>query len=317
MITAVSKTRYLILLFIPFVFVASFCIEGYADTVYLKGRGPLKGIVVEDYVDRILYSTVDGEEEILKSEIVRIEYSEQADNLISLGDAAFNNGYHRTALKYYLMAQNVNPEITTLNDKIYSTERKIDAAPEIRKREHLALKTEIISGYIPSASPSQEIEPSQILKDKLGIGISKIRGRYYIEKLTGASPFKKAGMRKGDAIIAIWSKLCDYLTFKDLYELLIDPNETVLTIIVQRNLAIPKGSSFDAKLEMKWEGAIVGNVPEGGSAEKAGIRIKDHLIEVNRQSIRYTPLKKVLRWLNDRAERNIAIQRKVNIFKSL
>ena len=55
-----------------------------ADTVHLKNNTELKGIVIADFKDRITYSTVGGERQILKSDIKSIEYDETIDNLISL-----------------------------------------------------------------------------------------------------------------------------------------------------------------------------------------------------------------------------------------
>lgn len=290
-----------------------------ADTVYLKEKGAIKGIIVEDYVDRIFYSTIDGEKEILKQDILKIEYDEPIDNLTNMGNSAFEKGYYKEALKYYLMAQQLNPNITTLNNKIYHTEITIYKTPEIKKRDQIAIKNEIISGYVNAPSSSSKITPDDALKKDLGISLSaKKGGRFYVDGLAKDSPFKKAGVRKGDAIVAVWSKLCDYLNLKELHDLLAKSHEAMVMITIERNVVLPKGNSpLGAKLEIKWEGAVLDVVYDKTVAKKAGLKQGDLLVQVAKKSIRYTPLKTVMDLLNLRDSKTIiTIRRRLTVFKS-
>lgn len=295
------------------------CHKGLADTLYLKDKSSLKGIVVEDYADRIVYSTIDGEKEILKSHITRIEYDEPIDNLINLGDSAFKNGYYKAAFKYYLLAQEINPNIADLNDKIYYTETIIYRTPEIQKREHLALKQEIISGRIKRPSSSKEITPWEALQKEMGISISrKKHGRFYISDIAKDSPFKKAGALKDDGIVAIWSELCDYLTFQDLYTFLSNPHEPMTAITIERNLWLQDDKPLGAKIIMKWEGAVVDILSEDGAAKEAGIKNGDSIIAIDGKTIRYIPLNTVLKYLKERGPKtSITIRRKLTVYKSI
>lgn len=289
----------------------------YADTVYLKDGANLKGIVVANYKDRILYSTIDGEKEILKSEIGRIEYDEALDNLIKMGDSSFEKGYYRTAFKYYLMAQEINPDIPSLNDKIFHTETIIAKAPELRKREHLAMKNEIISGRTSSFSPVKRYELEKELKRDMGIAVSRNEdGRFYVEGLTKNSSFRKAGVRDGDAMISVWSLLCSYLVFEDLCGILTRPEEAMIALVIERKLTLRDDLPFNAKIAMKWEGATIDTVKGKGAAKKTGLKEEDLIIAVGDTPIRYTPLKNVLKMINERRPgTTITVQRKLTVFK--
>lgn len=286
-----------------------------ADTIYLKDKSALKGIVVEEYVDRIIYSTIEGEKEILKSDIIHIKFEEPADNLMRLGDAAFKKGYFKVALKYFMMGQRANQNISSLDSKIYHTEQIIYKVPETRKREHLALKNEIISGRT-AADSSESLDPKQQLANKLGVKIKERRGRYFIKNISSDSSFDKAGARKGDAIISIWSKLCDYLTFKDLFDLLINPKETLMMVTIERTLVIPKNVPFDGKIDIKWEGAFIETLNKDGALEKAGFKALDRITAVDGQTTRYAPLKTITRWLQKKSlTRKVTIRRKLSVYK--
>jgi len=303
--------------FIPLFFAALPLQYIYADTAYLKDGSSLKGIVVADYNDRILYSTIDGEREIQKSELERIEYDETLDNLINMGDSSFKKGYYNSAFRYYIMAQKINPDIPPLNDKIYHTETVIAKTPEIRKREYLAIRNEIISGRTPSFSAVKKSEIEKEIKRDMGISISRKKdGRFYIEGLTGNSDFRKAGVRRGDVIISVWSVLCSYLTFEELYGILTRPEEAMMALVIERKLKLPDKLPFGAKITMKWEGATIENMNDKGAAKKAGLKAEDLIVAVGQKPIRYTPLKNVLKMINERASgTTITVQRKLTVFK--
>lgn len=307
--------KTLLPIFLTLTVLFSFSRAAFADTLYLKDKSTLKGIVVEEYVDRIIYSTIEGEKEILKSDIIHIKFEEPADNLMRLGDAAFEKGYFKAALKYFMMGQRANPNISSLDGKIYHTEQIIYKAPETRKREHLALKNEIMSGRT-AADPADSLEPKQQLVNKLGIKINERRGRYFIKSVSSGSSFDKAGARKGDAIISIWSKLCDYLTFKDLFDLLINPKETLMMVTIERRLIIQKNVPFDAKIALKWEGSFIETLNKDGALEKAGFKTLDQITAVDGQATRYAPLKTITRWLRKKSvTRKVTIRRKLSVYK--
>ena len=150
----------------------------------------------------------------------------------------------------------------------------------------------------------------------MGIEIQTRHGRFYIKNMRDDSPFKSSGTAKGDVIAAVWSRLCDYLGFADFYKLLIDEKESFLLVTIEREMPIRKGIPFDAKLAMEWDGIMVEGLQEGGPCEKAGLKIKDNIIALGGDSLRYTPLKSALRRLRDRSrERKITIRRKINIMR--
>jgi len=311
----VIKKRFFLLIILP-ISVSLLCNYCFADTVYLKDKSTLKGIVVEDYVDRIVYSTIDGEREILKSKIIRINYDEPIDNLVNLGDAAFKKGYYKGALKYYLMAQEINPNISILNNKIYHTEATIYKTPELQKREHLALKSEIMSGHISQPSPTRKVPAEEALRRDLGIYLTRKGGRFYIKDMIKKSPFEKAGARKGDVIIAIWSHLCSYFTTEDLYASLTKPGELMTSVTIERDLTLRGTKPLEANLVMQWEGSVINTIQEDGTAKKAGFKNDDLIIAINGNPTRYTPLKTVVKKLQEMETKTVVtIQRKLTIFR--
>ena len=61
---------------------------GLSDTVYTKEGKELKGIIVEDYKDRIIFSTIDGQITVLKSDVKELYFDTEEQNLIKLAEQA-------------------------------------------------------------------------------------------------------------------------------------------------------------------------------------------------------------------------------------
>jgi len=295
-----------------------------ADTVHLKNNTELKGIVIADFKDRITYSTVGGERQILKSDIKSIEYDETIDNLISLGDAHYQEGRYKAALKYYLKAQKINRDIRSLNERIYHTEIIVSNTPGLIKVEYFNMKNEIVSGNAGAdgtggsalTGPRNNAELEKSLRAGLGITVTQSAGRFYVKNTSMRSNFRKAGIRAGDALISAWSIMCDYLTLEELHDLLLGPEEATISLTTERKVKFRKGLPFDATLVMKWEGATVESVKDGSAAKKAGLRDRDLIVALDNRSVVYTPLKKVLATIKKRKKAiTITVRRKLIVIK--
>src|SRR3989344_4991561 len=90
----------------------------FADTIRKKDGAELKGIVVEDYKDRIVFSTADGEVTIMKSDIGELIFDTEEDNLMKLAEQAQDRKDYLTAYGYYDMAAKINPESKRAKDGI-------------------------------------------------------------------------------------------------------------------------------------------------------------------------------------------------------
>jgi len=62
------------------------CMVSYADTIYTKEGKEMKGIVVEDYTDRLIFSTIDGEITVMKPDVRELYYDSEEDNLLKLAE---------------------------------------------------------------------------------------------------------------------------------------------------------------------------------------------------------------------------------------
>ena len=93
-----------------------------ADTVIMRSGMKVKGVVVEDYKDRIVLRTIDGENQILKKNIKDILFDLEEQNLTNVADFYLDSERYEEAFIYYQKALEVNPKYKRAQDGLrYAT----------------------------------------------------------------------------------------------------------------------------------------------------------------------------------------------------
>ena len=286
-----------------------------ADMVHFNNGDSARGMVVEDYVDRIVFSTVDGEKTLMKNDIERIEYDDPEMNFMSMGDAAFDKGNYKQAYKYYTVALEINPGLDMIKRKRDHAGLLIFKEKETVKRE-LVEKMDMLTSRTEPAF--ENISPEEALKKELGIVFIRTDdGNFKVGGMSMDSPFRKVGFKMGDQIISVWSRLSNYLTMKEFSNVLLAHDEHIIRTTLERKLKLRKESNkaLGAAFAIKWEGITVVVVTPGSPAEKAGLKKGDLLVAINDKSIRYVEMRKVLDMLNGESKIRLTIHRSVMVFK--
>lgn len=302
-----------------FIFLGLFCsitLQVYADTVYLKDGKSEKGMVVEDYTDRIVFSTIDGEKLILKEKIEKLVYDDPEMNLVNSGDIAFEKGQYELAHKYYMLALEINPELDM-------AKKKADHAGLLAYKEKETTKRELIEKRAMLESPKAPVfkktAPEEILKKELGVILTRTGyGDFRVDAMTIKSPFRKAGVKIGDHIVSIWSRLTSYLTLKDMSQFLLAEDQHIIKLTLEKEFKLQRkaGEPVGAKFIMEWEGMVVESVVPGSISDTAGLKKGDLLVAVNNESIRYIKMEGVLKLLNQEEKIGITVHRTVTVFRS-
>ncbi|MBI5143563.1 MAG: hypothetical protein HZA30_00650, partial [Candidatus Omnitrophica bacterium] len=182
-----------------------------ADTIHLKDGRELKGIVVEDYRDRVTFSTADGEITVMKSDMGELHFDTEEENLIKLAELAQDRGEYTKAYSYYDMAYKLNPNSKRAKDGVIFLQGYVYRKDEVRKEEAVKRQEAIerFGAYIDtSVSRDEEFkESANKLKKYIGIALSMRGGSPEIAAIETQSPAYEAGMRKGDLLAAIWGRL--------------------------------------------------------------------------------------------------------------
>ncbi|MDD5449308.1 MAG: PDZ domain-containing protein [Candidatus Omnitrophica bacterium] len=251
-----------------------FTFNCYADTVYLKDGTTEKGLVVEEFYDRFIFSTPDGEKALLKSKIDDVFFDESYQNNLYLGKRFEDSGDFEKALRFYKMALVSNPLFKEAEEAIKGLE---DSKWRFKKTwTYRKLKA--------------------MLAGQLGIGLKKSEEKIIINTLTPEAE-KEGGLMKGDAIIRCWSGPLTYAGLKNASRCLIGLSNTILEVTIERNIKTDSASGIKLfsplVISMEYEGPTVKLIRNDSPFYKIGLREGDLITAINNESTRYMKLAEV------------------------
>ncbi len=271
-----------------------------ADTITTKDGRELKGIVVEDYKDRVTFSTADGEVSVMKLDMAELRFDTEEDNLIKLAEQYADRKNYTRAYVYYERASKINPNSKRARDGLVFLQGYIFRQDEVRKEEAVERQQDLekYGAHINVAKSYEDEARKNIeeLKSKIGIRLNMNRGLPEIESIDKRSPSYEAGMRRSDILVAIWGKLTGYMSLKEISDILLEKGALEIKCMIERNINIttararPLGASFS----MEFDGMTVSEVKEDSASSYAGLKKDDLVVSINGQSTRYMPLKEAL-----------------------
>lgn len=279
----------------------------HADTIRTTKGEELKGIVVEDYKDRIVFSTVSGETVVPKSRIKELYLDSKEDNLLRLAERARERGEYGKSYDYYSMAMKINPASRQARDGMTFLHGYIFRQEELRKEE--AVKTqEAIDKFGARIEPEKsereaEREAEEGIKKRLGITLAMSGGFPAVENIAKEMGAYQAGMRKGDLIISVWGKLTGYMKLGEVAAALSQKTALEIKCVIERtvdvriaNRGVFSGpiNMIGVSLSMEFDGLTVADVARLGPSDKAGIEKGDLVAAIDGRSTRYMPLKKAV-----------------------
>ena len=274
----------------------------FADTIYLKEKKLLKGVVVEEHADRYVINTIAGEAPVFKSQIERIQFDDPEQGYYQLGRDLQRDGRLPEALKAYRKALDLRPDFHAAQQAAFVVQRMLDQDAEA------GLADEIRRHGARTSSP-------RTVESRYGCQLGYDAGWSVIGDVAPETPAARAGLRSGDTVVAIWGEPIRYLTAEAISDQLRrEDQELVLTI--ERSLRVPsapptappaahpKGFS----VELGYDGLAVTEVEPQGPAD--GLLIpSDLILQINGQASRYLSPKVVDGYLHDSTLLKLTIQR--------
>lgn len=271
----------------------------YADTTHTKDGQEIKGIVVEDYKDRVTFSTADGEISVMKSDIHDLYYDSEEDNLIKLAQQAQERGDYQKSYAYYGMARRINPLSKIARDGIVFLQGYLYRKEEVRKEEVVKRQQELeLYGPMIPTEKSEEgafKENAVKLKESIGIILDMKDSLPEVATVLRNSPAFEAGIIKGDLLAAIWGRLTGYMPLREVVKMLLDKPVLEIKCTIERTVDVAAGGGdIGASFSMEFDGLTVSAVKEGSTAFESGLMKDDLIVAINGRSTRYMPLKKAL-----------------------
>jgi hypothetical protein len=313
---------------ISMVSILLFCVTASADTIYTKDGKEIKGIMVEDYRDRMLFSTPDGEVTVMKQDVKELYFDSEEDNLIKLAEQALEKKDYTKSFAYYDMAFKANPESKRAKDGVVFLQgflfRKEQAIKEdvVRRQEEFEHRNE--APALAGKSEEDEVKArAERLRRSLGIALSINGGFPAITEVAPGSPAYLAGARSGDMLISVWGKLAGYLSIKEITDTLLDKPSLEIKMVIERRVDVPvsaRGNPMSgpvdligAALGMQFDGLTVLDVTD----QESGLKKDDLITAINGRPTRYMPFKEAVKIIRSSANNvvKLTIRREMIIWR--
>ncbi|OGW80697.1 MAG: hypothetical protein A3C47_07060 [Omnitrophica bacterium RIFCSPHIGHO2_02_FULL_51_18] len=281
------------------------CTNLFADTVILKNGKEIKGLVVEEHSDRIIFSTERGEIPILRKGVSNIRYDDPAQNFMRVGKAYEEDGKLGEALAFYEKAAEVNPNFEEAQKAAVGVRNRFWASSMEGPRNEMEKQQVIYDSWgkglpIEELIKKGEVEQQKILRTNLGVVLEKKGDWVHLEIVELRKEAALAGLKKNDRLISIDSQSLRYLGVEAVAKHLMLPRLSHYLLEFERNCFLHKEPAkadlkqLGVKLRLGHEGLVIDSVKQGSAAEKAGLKENDLLVRINEETTRYTPLQKVV-----------------------
>lgn len=279
-----------------------------ADTLDMKDGSQVKGVVVEDYNDRVILSTADGEAAVMKSDIRELTFDDEETNLIKLAEQAIDRRRYMDAVEYYSWALKINPDSKQAKDGLIFLQLHLYGKERSAMEEELDRKSEAdrSGSYISSAGSYEEelAKAEKALARSLGMAIKTENGVAYIIAVKRGLPAYEAGLRRNDELAAVWGRLVGHMQALDIIGRLIDDSSSEIRCTIGRTINLRVEDSrnpfaglneiIGASFKIDSEGLKVIRVNKYGPAYGSGLKVGDIITAIDGGSTRYMPFKKVL-----------------------
>lgn len=296
----------------------------FSDTIHTNDGQDIRGIVIEDYKDRIVMSTVDGEITALKADIRELYYDSEADNLVRLAEQAKERGDIMRALTYYDMALRADPNSKPAKEGVIFLQGYLFRKEQVKKEKEVKRQEEIENfGAVKIAedkSVEEKIKDMESgMRQLIGIALGTKGSGQIIESVRPNSPAAEAGINRNDIIVAVWGRLTGYMPLEDVMRVLLEKPSLEIKCTIERDIALmpdPDKSIVSslkdvtgATFSMQFDGLTVSDVIDDSPAFEAGLKKGDLVIDINNVSTRYMPINKAIALM--RGTKNSAIVLKI------
>lgn len=296
----------------------------HADTVIMKDETRIKGLILDEFRDRIVVSTAEGEKTLMKDDIRCAVYDDEERALLQTGSTQFKKGNFLKAYYIYDKVAELNPDSDDACQKRDFLRNYVETKTRYDIEDGVRRKREIFSG-------ASGMTFLKMLQDEMGIVLVTDNKYVFVEKIIKGAQTKAAkNFREGDRIVSVWGEMSFYAQPEEVAEMMLRPGQTRMVIerALTPKLTFPGRVGFilpienyrpmlGAELKLTKKGIMVVRVFPNGPFSKAGIKRGDLLHRVGAQNTRYMPIKDVIKEFteNEGTEIEVVVHREIIIWK--
>jgi C-terminal processing protease CtpA/Prc len=272
-----------------------------ADTVHFKTHRQVKGVVVDEYHDRIVLSTYEGEKQIMRSDIDHIEYDDEEYYLLSMGRQREVHKRWQEAIAFYEEALLLNPNLLVAKQAIVGIRSRMWAKTDEKRINEISKQGAIRDSWranvaLEDVQANAEKDLWEILWGRMGMDLTQRGDWTLIRRIKRGGEAQNWDLKKGDVLMGLDGKSLGFVGKDAITRLLLEPRYSNATLVFQRRFKFDREQSkkgfknLGFGLKQSYDGLSVEKIKSESLAETAGIRAGDILMEVDGIKTRYLSL---------------------------
>ncbi|MFH1395707.1 MAG: PDZ domain-containing protein [Candidatus Omnitrophota bacterium] len=274
---------------LPFLLLFSFLVRfSCADIVVFKNGSKIKGLIVDEFNDRIILSTAVGEKTIVKSSMKSAMYDTEEDFLLQKAENYEKSYRYVKAYYVYEKILELNPLCEEASKRLYCLRNYLENSVRREAIEAISKK----NNPVRIAKEQGNLEQ---LAETFGVVLAGNGEYVYVKDVTRAASNQ---LRVNDRIISVWGKKTSYMDAEAVAALFISFGEVkfeieriVFPVLSQKdNLFALYKKIIGAELKLCEKGVFINKLIPGGCFDKIGIREGDFLSSINKKNTRYMPM---------------------------
>lgn len=306
-------------------FLVLFVLASNADTLRLRSGGTVKGLILDEYKDRIVISTVNGELVVLKSDIDSAVYDSEEKTLLRKADNLFKKGRYIKAYYAYADIVDLNPGQNEARLRMNYLRHYVENRIDNRFRGKSAKN-------IYSGEHASQDSPLEKLEDSYGIVLVQKDDNVFVGKVidTFRNRYFKS-LEPGDRIVNVWGEMSAYMDAREVAALMMNSEQVSLEIerSLKPELALAGNALtrlffgyrkvIGAKLILEREGIKISSLEKDGPFAASGVKKDDMLSSIDGKDTRYMPMRKVIAIIMDSQGKflEIVIRRKLTFWRKV
>jgi hypothetical protein len=275
-----------------------------ADSVDLKAGDQLKGLIVEEHEDRVILSTAEGELQVLRKNIAKIDYDDPSYSLMSLGRQLEREKKFGEALSYFEKAAQLNPGLAEAKQAAIGVRSKMWAGftqgptGEIEKQQIIQDSWRADTSMADEARRGEE-EKEETLWKRLGVQVDQSGDFVRALEVRVGGYAHQTGLRNGDMLYSVDGRSLRYIQKSTVINDLLEPRYASMVLEVRRKIIFPaKIGKTDTRnlgidLKLDYNGVLINRVKSSGIADQYRIKSGDRLVSVAGENTRYMPIKTI------------------------
>lgn len=276
----------------------------------------VKGIVVEDYKDRVVLSTVDGEKIIMKSDIGELYFDSEEENFVKLAEQARERRDYARAFGYYNLAYKKNPLSKAAKDGFVFLQGYLFRQEEKRKTDDIKKRGDFEQGIVAENAETAAVtgmkDPAARMREAVGITLASENGLILIDNVRKGSPADDAGIERGDYLVAIWGRLVGYMSISEVINILLDKPSLEIKCTIRRAVSV---DASRAVFGIDMNGLKVVSVKNGNGGTNGYLKKDDLVTAMGGRSTRYMPFRKAVSAIKRSRQVDLTIDRELLIWR--